>query len=76
MTVFVRSVKEMYRELANEDVEMLLGVRIRRISLLRHQQAPRRDGQGEGGPRRDAQALEERDEIRIGHLERLLEIWG
>ena len=59
-----RSSARLYRELSQDDVEMLLGVAHPPHFALRHQQAPRGDGQGQGRPGRNAEAPEERHQIR------------
>lgn len=68
--------KEMYRELTNEDVEMLLGVRIRRISLFdinKHREEMEKVKADLDETRKN---LKNVTKYAIGHLERLLEKYG
>src|SRR5688572_26982878 len=68
--------KEMYRELTNEDVEMLLGVRIRRISLFDINKHREEMDKVKADLDETRKHLKNVTKYAIGHLERLLEKYG
>ena len=68
--------KEMYRDLTNEDVEMLLGVRIRRISLFDINKHREEMDKVKADLDETRKHLKNVTKYAIGHLERLLEKYG
>lgn len=68
--------KEMYRDLAEADVEMLLGVRIRRISLFDINKHREEMDKVKSGLEEIRKQLKNVTRYAIGHLEKLLEKYG
>jgi topoisomerase IV subunit A len=68
--------KEMYRDLTDEDVEMLLGVRIRRISLFDINKHREEMDKVKADLDETRKHLKNVTKYAIGHLERLLEKYG
>ena len=68
--------KEMYRDLAEADVEMLLGVRIRRISLFDINKHREEMDKVKSGLEDIRKQLKNVTRYAIGHLEKLLEKYG
>jgi topoisomerase IV subunit A len=68
--------RQMYRELTNEDVEMLLGVRIRRISLFDINKHREEMDKVKADLEATRKHLKNVTKYAIGHLEGLLEKYG